>query len=365
MARRLPLVLLATIDPVIRDTAIFGLLTESPGTVLVRHDIVDDDDGHIRRIVMDSSRVVEDVRVPLEHACLSCAVREDAVPTLRRLAASGRWDSLILALPVSAETLPVASALGAETGIDGQLSGVRLASVVGALDLGAVESDLFGDDLLAERDLALTRDDRRAVGEALAAQVGHVDVVVTAGVRARHRVASDLVDHLRPADGVRVNGVHDIDVTALLAGVHDVDAGRRRLDPLLARPTTAPTENGVWTIELASDRPFHPERLVEHVGRLGVPDVRSRGVFWVANRPDSACAWDGAGGQLSIGDLQPWGRTAPFTRLVITGVGEQRDALRSAFADIVLTDTEVRRGLAEWLGRPDVLAPWLGERSVR
>ena len=79
----------------------FGLVMDSPRIVVVRHDIHDDDDGgSIRRVVVDADGVVEDVVVPLEHACLSCAVREDALPTLappRR--ATRRWDSVVLALP--------------------------------------------------------------------------------------------------------------------------------------------------------------------------------------------------------------------------------------------------------------------------
>lgn len=366
MSRRLPLVLLATIDPVMRDSMVFGLLTDSPSTVLVRHDIVDaGDDGYIRRVVMDGTGVIEDVRVPLEHACLSCAVREDALPVLRSLAGGGRWDSLALALPVSAESLPVSRALGMATRRGAELAGLRLASVIGAVDLERFVADVLGDDLLAERDLALTEDDRRSVGEALAAQVGHVDVLVTSGDCGRHPVASDLVDHLRPHDGVRVDGLHDLDIAALLARTHDVDAGQRRLDPVHARAAAGHTGNGVWTLELTSERAFHPERLVEHVSRLGLPDVRGRGVFWVANRPDSACGWDGAGGQLSIGELGAWGRRTPFTRLVLTGVGPHREDLRAAFDEILLTEAEVADGLLQWLGRPDVLEPWLGERSVR
>jgi hypothetical protein len=74
--------------------------------------------------------------------------------------------------------------------------------------------------------------------------------------------------------------------------------------------------------------------------------------------------WDGAGGQLSLGTLGDWGGTAPRTRLVITGVDDVRDDLRAALEEILLTPRELRAGLHRWLGRPDVLAPWLGERSA-
>ncbi|KGM14510.1 CobW family GTP-binding protein [Cellulomonas bogoriensis] len=365
MARHLPLTALATVDPVLRDSVVFGMVTDAPGTVVLRHDIVDDDgDGAIRRVVLDHTGVVEDVLVPLEHACLSCAVREDAIPVLRDLASQGRWSALVLALPVSAESLPVARALGWAARRGGDLPDVRLASVVGAVDVETCEHDLLGDDLLDERGLGLTEDDRRSVGEALAAQVGHVDVLVVAGERGAHPVGSDLLDHLRANDAVRVDGLHELDTAGLHRMRHDTRTAERRLDPVHAAPVQhAPTGNGVWSLDLRSPRPMHPERLLERIEDLGSGRLRSRGVFWVPDRPHSACVWDGAGGQLSIGELGPWRRRDPFTRLVYTGCGDEAPALRETFDSVILSDAEDARGLAPWLGAEDALAPWLGERS--
>lgn len=362
---RTPVVVLTSVDPVEREATLLGLLVDSPRTVAVRHDIRDDEDGgSIRRVVAAAGGVVEDELLPLEHACLSCAVREDAVPTLRRLADDPRWDVVVLALPVSAESLPVVRALGWAMRAGEPLAGLRLADTVATVDLGGFSHDLLGDDLLDERGLALTDDDRRSVGEALAAQVGHADVVLVSGERRDHPVASDLLDHVRAADGRRVDGRHGVRVADLVAHEHRPVVGERRLDPAHVAPVAAaPTEHGVWTLDLRTDRPFHPERLLHDVQRLGSPPVRSRGRFHVPSRPDTLCVWDGAGGQLSIGAAGPWGRRTPDTRIVVTGTGDEAPALREAFADLVLSEAEVRRGYGPWLGRPDVLAPWLGARS--
>ncbi|MBO1751810.1 GTP-binding protein [Actinotalea sp. BY-33] len=365
MAPRLPLTVLATIDPVLRDSAVMGLVTDTPATVVLRHDILEDamGDGVIRRVVIDGSGVVEDERVPLEHACLSCAVREDAVPTLRRLASDGRWDALALALPVSAESLPVTRALSGATSRGGELPGVRLASVLAVVDVETVVEDLLGDDLLEERDLALTGDDRRSVGEALAAQLAHADLVLTTGDVDLHPQGSDLVDHTRARDGLRQDGLHDLDVRGLLSTRHSSRRGEARLDPVQAAPSRSTSASGVWTIELEDDRPVHPERFVDHVAALGSGRLRSRGVFWVADRPEAACAWDGAGGQLSIGTLGPWGRGRPVTRLVVTGTGDEAPRLRAAFERVLLTPEEMRRGPEAWAARHDALEPWLGARE--
>ncbi|WHP18599.1 GTP-binding protein [Cellulomonas sp. ES6] len=360
------LTVLATVDPLLRDAVAFGVVTDRPRTVVLRHDIVDGPDGGgIRRVVADAGGVLEDVLVPLAHACLSCSVREDAVPTLERLARDGRWDAVLLALPVSAESLPVTRALGAAAREGGRLRGLRLARVVAALDLATLEHDLLGDDLLAERGIALTEDDERGVGEALAAQVAHADVLLVSGDAAEHPVASDLLDHVRAADGLRVDGVWGVDADVLLSGRHDAAAAERRLDPRAAAPVAgAPTAHGVWTLDLRADRPLHPDRLVAEVSRLGGGRHRSRGHFWVPTRPDSVCGWDGAGRQLSIGEIGTWGRGTPSTRLVFTGVDDVRGDLLAAFEDVLVSAREHARGLHAWLGREDVLAPWLGDRAA-
>ncbi|WP_309133700.1 GTP-binding protein [Cellulomonas sp.] len=362
---RTPVVVLSSIDPVERDAVVLGLLVDSPRVVALRHDIHDDEDGgSLRRVVVDASGVVEDETVPLEHACLSCAVREDAVPTLARLAADGRWDAIVLALPVSAESLPVVRALGWAMRPGEPLARLRLADAVATVDLATFEDDLLGDDLLVERGHALTEDDRRAVGEALAAQVAHADLVLVTGDRRDHPVASDLLDHVRAADGRRQDGRYGAALADLVAHEHRPATAERRLDPAHVRPVPgAPTEHGVWSLDLRTPRPFHPERLLHGVHRLGDGRLRSRGRFWVPSRPDTLCVWDGAGGQLSIGAAGPWGTRLPDTRVVVVGTGDEAPALQDAFEDLVLSAAEMRAGLAPWLGRPDVLAPWLGERT--
>jgi hypothetical protein len=49
---------------------------------------------------------------------------------------------------------------------------------------------------------------------------------------------------------------------------------------------------------------------------------------------------------------------------VFTGTGTQESGLRSAFEDLLVTPAELTAGLGQWLGREDVLEPWLGARSA-
>lgn len=361
---RLPLALVSTIDPHLRDAVTLTAALE-PGTVVVRHDLLDDGgDGRIRRVVSDIAGIVEDVEVPLDHACVSCAIREDAIPTLRRLATQGRWSQAVLALPVAAESLPVARTLAPQTEPDGELPEYRLASVVCAVDLDGLTGDVLGDDLLRERSLALGEDDDRGVGEAVAGLVEHADVVVTVGDGAGRPADSTLLDHLRAADGLRLDGVHLLDGAVLFGREHDPHVGELRTDVDREPTVIGVSDAGIVTLRLVSDRPFHPDRLVHRIEELGSRPLRSRGVFWVPTRPDSVVGWEGCSGQLSVGEVGEWGDEAPRTDLTFTGRAGDMAQLEAVFADVLLTEGEGAEGLAAWLGRHDVLEPWLGERSL-
>ncbi len=370
---------LASTDPVLRESALAGLVLGSPTTVAVRHDLAIDD-ALLRRIVIDATGVVEDEQVPLEHACLSCCVREDAVPTLARLAADGRWTDVVLALPATAEPLPAVRALEVATGPDGALAGCRLATTVAVTDLDAVEADLLGDTLCGERGLELADDDERPIGEASAAQLEQADLVVTTGASA---TGSGLVDRLRGVGTRRIDGLHGLNAHDLAAGRHDRAAAERRAHPLGARggegvggagPRVGRLGDRSWTLVLESPRPFAPERLLRNVEGLGTGPIRARGIFRVANRPDSACLWDSAGGQTCIADLGPWdlaaAGAAPQTRICIVGAGDEKEAralrerIVEAFFDALVTEVEAADGGLQWLGRADVLSPWLGDRSA-
>ncbi|MGO1316118.1 MAG: GTP-binding protein, partial [Cellulomonadaceae bacterium] len=284
---RVALSTLTTIDPVLRDSALFGLLVDAPRTVALRHDIRADD-GMLRRVVLDATGVLEDVLVPLEHACLSCTVREDAIPQLRALAQDGRWDSIVLALPVAAEPLAVIRALTHETQRGGELDGLRIASTVTVVDVERAEADLLDDALVAERGIGLTDADDRSVGEVLSAQLEQADVVVVEGERRTAPTGSGLVERLRAAGSTRVEGVFALSAQDLAARRHHHHADERRAHPSgdrAAQPLQADPGDASWTLELSSTLPFHPEPRLDEIVRQGTGRLRSRGVFWVPNRP--------------------------------------------------------------------------------
>jgi len=343
-----PVVLVASMDPVLREAGVDGILCDLPGAVAVRHDL-EVDQGLLHRTVYDTARVLEDEWLTLEHACLACAMREDVLPTVERLVSTCAPAAIVLALPVTAEPFPLMAALTVH-------ESVRVAAVASVVDARRLERDLSGSELLAERGLAFTAGDRRAVGEALAHQVEAADALLLTDQPSRRCTA--LLDHLVEASVPR-RRLHDADSSSLVQCGREASAARG--DLLQVSSTGADPREGVWTLDLQSWRPFHPQRLLDNIQTLGSGAVRGRGHFWLPTRPNRIGAWDGAGGQLSIGDHGRW-TTKPDTHLVITGMDSDPEPLLTTFDACLMDDAELANGFAHWRGRPDGLEPWLGEQ---
>lgn len=352
------IIVLATLDAVARECASIGLLMDLPDVVVVRHDPPTGVGSGVRRTITDVTGPVSSDVLPLDAGCcLSCAVRDDLLAAVTHLVEAGRWQTVVVALPLATGPEAVAFQLN-QTIADQLLPGAVLTSVVTVVDLEALEHDLFGDDLLAERDLALGDMDRRSVGEAVAGQIEYADVVIAVAPGAP--TAESLLRHLVAPTSQFHAGWNEVHAPNLVDRTHNSSVARHRVDPLHARANGAPDSDHVWTVELTTSRPLHPARLLHHIERLSGGRVRSRGYFWLPSRPGTACIWDGSGGQLSIGHVGPWRRRRPGTRLVVTGVdADDRRRIEHTFAQVVASADEVSPH-HRWAETEDGFEPWLG-----
>ncbi|MDP3891168.1 GTP-binding protein [Nocardioides sp.] len=351
---RVPVVLVTGVDPDAMAAATVGLQWDLPTAVAVRHHI-DVDRQVLERVVSDATGVLEREEIELEHACISCALREDVVPTLERLVESGRWESVVAHLPIGAEAVQVCNVLAWNTRLARHL---RVASVVCAMVGSTVVEDLLGDDLLRERDRHSSEEDARGVGEVAAAMIEYADVVVLSG--STDPVGVDLTQTLARPGARVVEGTEHLTGSLVTGQLHDhtlTSAWTAAVRPEELPPAVS---SRVWTVDLRSAAAFHPDRLLDDLERLGAGRHRSRGCFWLPTRPGDTLVWDGAGGQLSIGRGEPWGRRTPFTRIVLTGVGLPPAHLDDSFESMLLRPAEHRASDTGWLASEDGFEPWLG-----
>lgn len=355
--RTTPVLLVTGLDEDARAATMMGLQWDLPRAVVVEHRL-DVAEQRLTRLVSDVTGVIEHGTQDLAHACVSCALREDIVPTLERLASDGRWEVVVGVLPVAAEAFQVCRVLTLDPAA---APSVRIHGVLAAVLGPGVLEDVLGDDLLEERGLHTSVDDRRGVGETTASLVEYADVIVA--VDDLDDAGADLLGALaRPR--TTLTDPTRIDTAALVAGVHDHSGTEAWVHAVRRGPLPSVRSDHVWQTELRSDRPLHPERLLEHIEVLGGGPRRSRGCFWLPTRPSTVGVWEGAGGQLSVGSGVPWGMKAPLTRIVVTGLESEsrrdRKKLVDTFHRCLLTDREVAQRGVLWEADEDGLEPWLG-----
>lgn len=348
-----PLVLLTGVDADAMGSAMISMQWDAPHAVAVRHSI-DVDKQELTRVVSDITGVIERCVIDLDHACVSCALREDIMPTLERLADDGRWGSIIAHLPVGADASQVCRILSHDDFLSDKL---HVCSVLVALSGPTARADLLGDELLRERHLNTSAEDSRGVSEVHASLIEYADGVVVVG-HADETDANLVSAMMRPDAQLFSSHLH-IDVVGLLSRRRPHGQAEAWVNPAETVPVGLVEVGEVWTVELSSDRPFHPDRLLENIEGLGGGARRSRGCFWLPTRPDTLCEWDGAGGQLSVGPCEH-GTGAPHTRILVTGIDDGRDALQSLFDRCLLTDDEITTRGTIWESSDDGFEPWLG-----
>ncbi|MET7622452.1 GTP-binding protein [Streptomyces sp. NPDC005408] len=346
---RLPVVIVGGLHSDARKEVVDRLLRTVPGSVAVHHDLATAADGTLRRLVRDSSGQLSCGEAPLVNDCACCALREDLVPELERLAADGLTRLAIVELWDSVEPKAMAEVVVAHGG-----DALDLTNVMTAVDPALVLPYLANGDDLAEVGLAAAATDQRTVGDTWARQLEYAPVLV-------------LVDSDEADDEDR----------ALLAGF-DVETAAAAQHPACALLPQEADEAGVTTLVWHRCRPFHPERLYQALEDLCCAAARSRGRFWLADRPDTLLAWDAAGGALCVENAGPWLASLPDAawemvppmrraaaaldwhpehgdccqHLVFTSPGLDRDGLAQLLESCLLTDDEYAAGPEAWKHLP-------------
>lgn len=342
-----PVTLLAGPSTSLRDDLVRCLVLRRPGLVAIVYDI---EPGGLRRRILDCSGEHDQER--LQACCLSCAVREDAGRAIALVQGAERWREVVLALPASLSPSHIDRDLHIDT-------------VTTVVDAPLLLAHVTGDDLLAERGLAVADTDRRSTAELVVRQLEDADVLAVANQHrldtGTARTVASLLAHLAPL-AVQVHlgpgGTRCDDVVSTGRRDTDVSVAQREELAALAVDLCAPTCD-VATVRWDRDRPLHSGRLAVALPRLVAGVIRSRGHVWLADRPDHRLRWESAGGSLSLGDPHVWSGHRSSS-LVLTGVGLQaRDLL--ARLDSCLCDDAELTGAVTW---EDPFARTLGPAQV-
>ncbi|GAA2261866.1 CobW family GTP-binding protein [Streptomyces indiaensis] len=385
----LPVVIVGGLHADARRAAVARLLADVPGSVVLHHDLSTAAAGTVVRTIRDASGVLDAGEAPLVNDCACCALREDLVPELERLRDAGLTRLAVVELWDSVEPKAMAEVVTA--------GGLTVTGVITAVDPALVLPCLGNGDDLADAGLAAAATDQRTIADTFARQLEYAPVLAVADSPEADDEDRELLAQLHPTarrapvgegapvdradDGLTVptprRGPLSPLAEAALAGF-DVEAAAAAQHPACALLPAEADAHGVSTLVWHRRRPFHPERLYAALEDLTCAAARSRGRFWLADKPDTLFHWDAAGGALCVEGAGPWLASLPDAawemvppvrraaaaldwhpehgdrgqHLVFTSPALDRDGLERLLESCLLTDAEYAAGPDVWQRLP-------------
>ncbi|MCX5495710.1 GTP-binding protein [Kaistia dalseonensis] len=281
-------------------------------TTLLNHILANREGRRVAVIVNDMSEVnidaelvrqdgglsrTEEKLVEMTNGCICCTLRDDLLTEVRRLAADGRFDYLVIEGTGIAEPLPVAATFDFRDENGASLADVaRLDCMVTVVDAASLIHDYGSHDFLKDRGETAGEGDDRTLVDLIVEQIEFADVVILnkADLASRHdiMVARQIVMALN-AEARIIEAEHGrVPLAAILdTGLFDFE--KAQTHPLWFKelngfrdhvPETE--EYGIRSFVYHQRRPFDPARFhaFTQVAWPGV--IRAKGFFWLATRPD-------------------------------------------------------------------------------
>lgn len=342
----------------------------------------------------DLSRTDEKL-VEMSNGCICCTLRDDLLQEVRRLAAAGRFDYLLIESTGIAEPLPIAATFDFRDEDGQSLSDVaRLDTMVTVVDAVNLLRDYASTDFLRDRGESLGDDDNRTLVDLLVDQIEFADVIL---LNKLDTATPEQVDTARKI--IRsLNQDADLIETAQSRVALDrvLDTGRFEYEKAQEHPRwfkelhgfrdhrPETEEYGVSSFVYRARRPFHPEKLHRFFQEEWPGVIRAKGHFWLATRPDWVGEVSQAGSLVRHEAMGFWWAAVPRTRwpdsdeyrqmirqnwhpvygdrrqeLVFIGTGMDEAAIRRRLDGALVGDINARdMPVSAWKRLPDPFPRW-------
>lgn len=338
------------------------------------------------------SRVDEQL-VEMSNGCICCTLREDLLQEVSRLARLGKFDYLLIESTGISEPLPVAETFTFTDEVGLSLSDLaRLDTLVTVVDAVNFAVDFDSIDELRERGIALNEDDDRDVVQLLVDQIEFANCLVISKCdlvdASRLNELESFLRQLNPTATIlrAVRGQIPLQKVLNTGSFHPEWAEQHK--SWLAVPRGAEVseqeEFDFGSFVFDARRPFHPERLMEFVESMEFEEiVRSKGLVWLATRPNFGGEWSQAGRVFALDPAGRWAADLPAEEwpddqdflnevkevwqepwgdrrqeLVIIGQKLNRQVITDCLNACLLTDEEFEAGPSAWSNLADPFHPW-------
>lgn len=281
-------------------------------------------DADLVRAGAELSRTNETL-VEMSNGCICCTLRDDLLAEVRRLAAEGRFDYLLIESTGISEPLPVAATFDFRDEAGESLSDVaRLDTMVTVVDAVNLLKDYSSHDFLRDRGETLGEEDDRTLVHLLTDQIEFADIVVLNKVddagHAQTDAARKIIRSLN-ADAKIIETNHsDIPASEILdTGLFDFQQAHEH--PMWAKElygyadhTPETEEYGVTSFVYRARRPFDPQAIHALLNGPLPGVIRAKGHFWIATRPEWVAEFSLAGALSSVSPLGTWWASVPRER---------------------------------------------------
>ncbi len=267
----------------------------------------------------------EEKLVEMTNGCVCCTLRDDLLTEVRRLAAEGRFDYLVIEATGIAEPLPVAATFAFRDENGDSLADVaRLDTMVTVVDAASLLRQYSSHDFLRDTAESLGEGDGRTIVSLLVEQIEFADVIVLNKVSDAGPVLTETARRIIRSLNADAKLIEADFADVPLGDVLDTgrfDFDRAHEHPLWAKelhgfahhvPETE--EYGISSFVYRARRPFHPARLQDFLTGPLPRVLRAKGHFWIATRPDWVGEFSLAGAIAQTSGLGRWWSAVPRAR---------------------------------------------------
>ena len=270
----------------------------------------------------------EEKLVEMSNGCICCTLREDLMIEVERLAKENRFDYLLIESTGISEPVPVAqtfSFVDEENGIDlSKFSYVD--TMVTVVDAFNFFKDFGSPETLMDREMTDMEDDYRTIVNLLTDQVEFANVIILNKVDLVSEDHCSLlkatIKKLNPSAKIIESTFSKVAPEAILnTGLFNFEEAEQSagwIEELNKEEHTPETEEyGISSFVYRTKKPFDPVRFWNYVQhQFPANIIRSKGLFWLASRPEQALVWGQAGGSLRTDSAGLWWSSMPFEKRI-------------------------------------------------
>ncbi|MCY4259388.1 MAG: GTP-binding protein [Rhodobacteraceae bacterium] len=264
----------------------------------------------------------EETLVEMSNGCICCTLRDDLLDEVRRLAAEGRFDYLLIESTGISEPLPVAATFEFRDEDSRSLSDVaRLDTMVTVVDAINLLNDFSSHDFLRDRTETMGEGDERTLIHLLTDQIEFADIIILNKVEdagpQKTDAARKIIRSLNADAEIIETSQSEVAAEKILnTGLFNFQ--RAHQHPMWAKelygfadhvPETE--EYGVASFVYRARSPFVPELILDVLNGDLPGVIRAKGRFWIAARPDWAIEFSLAGAVSTIKPLGMWWASVP------------------------------------------------------